>query len=95
VICPLALGTQTIGSVIRPAAYCGIVGVKPTYGRIPIDGIVIEACHYQLCEAELAVVHCDWFRKSALLKILGACLVIGAVIVLAKSEYRTAQAQIR
>jgi len=39
-ICPLALGTQTIGSVIRPAAYCGIVGVKPTYGRIPIDGIV-------------------------------------------------------
>ena len=34
-ICPLALGTQTIGSVIRPAAYCGIVGVKPTYGRLP------------------------------------------------------------
>jgi Asp-tRNA(Asn)/Glu-tRNA(Gln) amidotransferase A subunit family amidase len=147
-ICPLALGTQTIGSVIRPAAYCGIVGFKPTYGRIPIDGIVpvskildhvgfftadidgaelaasiladgwrpvadsesficgvpegpylertteegldhfyhtckrleeagvhskylrafenfdrIEACHYKLCEAEMAVVHRDWFRK--------------------------------
>jgi len=39
-ICPLALGTQTIGSVIRPAAYCGIVGVKPTFGRIPMDGII-------------------------------------------------------
>lgn len=33
--CPLALGTQTIGSVIRPAAYCGIVGFKPSYGCCP------------------------------------------------------------
>jgi Asp-tRNA(Asn)/Glu-tRNA(Gln) amidotransferase A subunit family amidase len=38
--CPLALGTQTIGSVIRPAAFCGIVGFKPTYGRIPTDGVI-------------------------------------------------------
>jgi len=38
--CPLALGTQTIGSVIRPAAFCGIVGFKPTYGRIPGDGLI-------------------------------------------------------
>jgi Asp-tRNA(Asn)/Glu-tRNA(Gln) amidotransferase A subunit family amidase len=38
--CPLALGTQVIGSTIRPAAYCGIVGFKPTYGRIPTDGLV-------------------------------------------------------
>lgn len=39
-LCPLALGTQTIGSVIRPAAFCGVVGVKPSYGRVPTDGIV-------------------------------------------------------
>lgn len=39
-LCPLALGTQVIGSTIRPAAFCGIVGFKPTYGRIPTDGLV-------------------------------------------------------
>jgi amidase len=31
---PLAFGTQTAGSIIRPAAYCGVVGYKPTYGTI-------------------------------------------------------------
>ncbi|MBO0682446.1 MAG: amidase [Candidatus Dormibacteraeota bacterium] len=41
--CQFAIGTQTIGSVIRPAAFCGIVGFKPTYGRIPIDGVVMNA----------------------------------------------------
>ena len=35
---PLALGTQTAGSVIRPAAFCGIVGYKPTFGWIPRAG---------------------------------------------------------
>lgn len=35
---PAALGTQTNGSVIRPAAFCGVVGFKPTQGIIPIEG---------------------------------------------------------
>jgi Asp-tRNA(Asn)/Glu-tRNA(Gln) amidotransferase A subunit family amidase len=38
--CSLALGTQTGGSIIRPAAFCGIVGFKPTYGRIATDGVI-------------------------------------------------------
>jgi Asp-tRNA(Asn)/Glu-tRNA(Gln) amidotransferase A subunit family amidase len=37
---PLALGTQTNGSVIRPAAYCGVYGFKPTHGLIPRTGIL-------------------------------------------------------
>src|SRR2546426_5710051 len=37
---PLALGTQTAGSVLRPAAYCGIVGVKPTHGLVPTAGVI-------------------------------------------------------
>jgi len=38
--CPLALGTQTVGSVIRPAAFCGVIGFKPSYGRVSTQGIL-------------------------------------------------------
>lgn len=37
---PLALGSQTNGSVIRPAAYCGVYGFKPTHGLIPRGGVL-------------------------------------------------------
>lgn len=40
---PLALGSQTAGSVVRPAAFCGIAGFKPSYGRIPTDGVLGHA----------------------------------------------------
>ena len=36
---PLALGTQTAGSIIRPASFCGVVGYKPTHGQFPVAGI--------------------------------------------------------
>ena len=39
-LCPLSLGTQTIGSIIRPAAYCGTVAFKPTYDRISRIGVI-------------------------------------------------------
>ena len=37
---PVALGTQTIGSIIRPASYCGIIGFKPSFGRISTEGVL-------------------------------------------------------
>jgi Asp-tRNA(Asn)/Glu-tRNA(Gln) amidotransferase A subunit family amidase len=37
---PLAIGTQTNGSVIRPASFCGVVGFKPSHGLIPRTGIL-------------------------------------------------------
>ena len=38
-----AIGTQTLGSVLRPAAYCGVCGFKPTFGRLPIRGALAFA----------------------------------------------------
>src|SRR5258708_13511318 len=40
---PLAFGTQTGGSVIRPAAYCGVVGYKPTFGDFSRVGIKMQS----------------------------------------------------
>lgn len=39
-MCAAALGSQTIGSTLRPAAYAGIVGLKPTFGRISLHGVL-------------------------------------------------------
>jgi Asp-tRNA(Asn)/Glu-tRNA(Gln) amidotransferase A subunit family amidase len=37
---PCALGSQTVGSILRPAAFCGVVGLKGPHGLVPVDGIV-------------------------------------------------------
>jgi len=39
-MCPAAIGTQTGGSTLRPSAYCGVTGLKPTYGRISAYGMI-------------------------------------------------------
>lgn len=65
-LCPLALGSQTIGSVNRPAAFCGVVGVKPSYGRIPIDGVLPVAP---------SVDHVGYFTQD----VAGATLAAGVL----------------
>jgi Asp-tRNA(Asn)/Glu-tRNA(Gln) amidotransferase A subunit family amidase len=57
----LSLGTQTAGSVIRPASFCGAFGFKPSHGRYPAQG-VIETSHrldtvgtFARCVADLAL----------------------------------------
>jgi len=42
---PIAIGTQTNGSVIRPASFCGVVGYKPTFGLIPRTGVLAQSFH--------------------------------------------------
>jgi len=37
---PFALGTQTLGSVLRPASYCGVTGFKGSYGLVPMEGVL-------------------------------------------------------
>jgi Asp-tRNA(Asn)/Glu-tRNA(Gln) amidotransferase A subunit family amidase len=39
----IAFGTQTAGSVIRPAAYCGVVGYKPTFGLVSRTGVKVQS----------------------------------------------------
>lgn len=39
-MCVAAIGTQTGGSIIRPASYCGVYGFKPSFGRLSLEGIV-------------------------------------------------------
>lgn len=63
----VALGSQTVGSTIRPAAFCGIVGVKPTYGRIPTDGVLYYSP---------AVDHVGFFTQDA----AGARLVASVLL---------------
>jgi Asp-tRNA(Asn)/Glu-tRNA(Gln) amidotransferase A subunit family amidase len=56
---PLALGTQTVDSIVTPAAYCGVVGFKPSHGRVPVDGVVPfapSADHLGLLAADIDMV---------------------------------------
>jgi Asp-tRNA(Asn)/Glu-tRNA(Gln) amidotransferase A subunit family amidase len=57
-LCPLALGTQTIGSVSRPAAFCGVVGFKPTYGTVSAKGLI---------PLSPSLDHVGWFTPDVML----------------------------
>ena len=72
---PLALGTQTIGSVIRPASFCGTVGFKPSYDRISREGVIplapsldhVGLFSMEVSSAEMAAtVLCANWRTNAM-----------------------------
>ena len=42
-LCDIALGTDTGGSVRVPASFCGLYGIRPTHGRMPLDGVMAQA----------------------------------------------------
>ncbi len=46
---PVATGTQTAGSIVRPASYCGIVGFKPTHGAISTAGTLVTSATLDTC----------------------------------------------
>lgn len=73
-LCCIALGSQTIGSINRPASFCGIVGFKPSYDRISRVGVIELSCSHDhvgvladgLDSAELAActMCIDWKATS-------------------------------
>jgi aspartyl-tRNA(Asn)/glutamyl-tRNA(Gln) amidotransferase subunit A len=44
-MCVAAIGSQTGGSITRPASYCGVAGMKPTFGALPLHGVVPVSSH--------------------------------------------------
>jgi aspartyl-tRNA(Asn)/glutamyl-tRNA(Gln) amidotransferase subunit A len=54
-MCPAALGSQTVGSVLRPASYNGVVGFKPTFGRVSRYGVI---------PVSWSLDHVGWMSRS-------------------------------
>ena len=73
---PFALGTDTGDSVRKPAAYCGIVGYKPTYGMISRYGIFPFAS---------SLDHCGVFTRN----VLDAAFVVDAIKGLDEKDMTT------
>jgi len=66
-LCDLALGTDTAGSVRVPASYCGLVGMRPTHGRVPLVGVFPLAPRFDTV---------GWLTRSgALARAVGAVLL--------------------
>ena len=71
---PLAVGTQTNGSVIRPASYCGVVGYKPSFGLISRTGILKQSSFLdQVGVFSRTVEDAAYFSKVLIKKDLYDC----------------------
>ena len=83
---PVALGTQTGGSMIRPAAYCGVVGFKPSAGRVFRDGMKLT------CESLDTI---GWYANSvADAQAVADVLIGGADAVAAQKRQLTIAVQL-
>ncbi len=67
-LAPLTLGTQTIGSILRPASFCGVVGFKPTYDRVSRAGVI---------PLSPSLDHVGWFAEDVAGVALAASVLIG------------------
>jgi amidase len=66
-LCEFAIGTDSGGSIRVPGSYCGLFGIRPSYGRIPLDGCVPFTPSFDTC---------GWFTHSAeLLERVGLVLL--------------------
>lgn len=83
---PLAVSSQTAGSIIRPASYCGVVGFKPTFGMISTNGLKVIVPEVDTIgfhtrtfdDAALALsLTSDYFSLDGYLKIFSTDLNIG------------------
>ena len=62
---PLAIGSQTGGSVIRPASFCGVVGYKPTFGLLSMAGVKPLSHSFDTLGCFVrSVEDLQWFRKA-------------------------------
>jgi len=93
---PLAIGTQTIGSVIRPAAFCGIVGYKPSYNRIDPTGLLFfsrSADHVGMFTQDVAgmrlaaAVACSgWDKTTTVVRKPSLGIPVGPYLAQASAE---------
>lgn len=71
-LCDFSLGSDTGGSVRAPASYCGIFGIRPTHGRIPLEGV---------CPLAVSFDTVGWFARDAgLLERVGQVLLGDEVV---------------
>jgi hypothetical protein len=78
-----AIGSDTGGSVRLPASFCGILGMRPTYGRIPLDGV---------CPLAPSFDTCGWFaRDTGVFELVGRTLLYDDAPALPPSRLLIAQ----